>query len=98
MYETALAAGLPIVSTETCAILCTMLLVWGNTDLPPQNATQAKGAAKTAPSFFYTIQHTAPVQKTSKYLEEKYFLCKYAEIYAYNTRWRLDKYPFRRYS
>lgn len=32
MYETALAAGLPIVSTETCAILCAMLLVWGNTE------------------------------------------------------------------
>ena len=31
MYETALAAGIPIVSTETCAIICAMLLVWGNT-------------------------------------------------------------------
>lgn len=32
MYATALQAGLPIVSTETCAILCAMLLVWGNTE------------------------------------------------------------------
>ena len=30
MYESALEAGLPIVSRETCAILCAMLLVWGN--------------------------------------------------------------------
>ena len=32
MYQSALAAGIPIVSTETCAILCAMLLVWGNTE------------------------------------------------------------------
>jgi hypothetical protein len=32
MYESALKAGLPIVSTETCAILCAMLLVWGNSE------------------------------------------------------------------
>ena len=31
MYQTALNAGIPIVSTETCAIICAMLLVWGNT-------------------------------------------------------------------
>ncbi len=30
MYESALAAGLPIVNRETCAIICAMLLVWGN--------------------------------------------------------------------
>ena len=30
MYNAALAAGLPIVSRETCAIICAMLLVWGN--------------------------------------------------------------------
>ena len=30
MYESALAVGLPIVSRETCAIICAMLLVWGN--------------------------------------------------------------------
>ena len=32
MYQSALTAGIPIVSTETCAILCAMLLVWGNTE------------------------------------------------------------------
>ena len=31
MYQSALDMGLPIVSTETCAIICAMLLVWGNT-------------------------------------------------------------------
>ena len=31
MYESALAAGIPIVPTETCAIICAMLVVWGNT-------------------------------------------------------------------
>ena len=30
MYQSALDAGLPIVSRETCAIICAMLLVWGN--------------------------------------------------------------------
>ena len=30
MYESALAVGLPIVSRETCAIICAMLLVWRN--------------------------------------------------------------------
>ena len=30
MYESALTVGLPIVSRETCAIICAMLLVWGN--------------------------------------------------------------------
>jgi len=30
MYESALAAGLPIVSRDVCAIICAMLLVWGN--------------------------------------------------------------------
>lgn len=30
MYNSALAAGLPIVSRETCAIICAMLLVLGN--------------------------------------------------------------------
>lgn len=32
MYETALNAGIPIVSTETCAIICAMLYSWGNTE------------------------------------------------------------------
>ena len=32
MYETALAAGIPIVSTETCAIICAMLHSWGNSE------------------------------------------------------------------
>ena len=32
MYQSALDLGLPIVSTETCAIICAMLLVWGNTE------------------------------------------------------------------
>lgn len=32
MYESALHSGIPIVSTETCAIICAMLLVWGNTE------------------------------------------------------------------
>ena len=30
MYESALKAGLPIINRETCAIICAMLLVWGN--------------------------------------------------------------------
>jgi len=30
MYESALQVGLPIVSREMCAIICAMLLVWGN--------------------------------------------------------------------
>ena len=30
MYESALQVGLPIVNRETCAIICAMLLVWGN--------------------------------------------------------------------
>ena len=29
MYDAALAAGLPIVSRDVCAIICAMLLVWG---------------------------------------------------------------------
>lgn len=33
MYESALAAGLPIVSRDTCAIICAMLLVWGNHEM-----------------------------------------------------------------
>ena len=37
MYETALAAGLPIVSTETCAIICAMLLVHGNHEMFTHN-------------------------------------------------------------
>lgn len=32
MYATALASGVPIVTTEVCAIICAMLLVWGNTE------------------------------------------------------------------
>lgn len=32
MYAAALQAGLPIVRTETCAIICAMLLVWGNSE------------------------------------------------------------------
>ena len=31
MYDSALKAGIPIVPTETCAIICAMLLGWGNT-------------------------------------------------------------------
>lgn len=31
MYQSALDAGIAIVNTETCAIICAMLLVWGNT-------------------------------------------------------------------
>lgn len=31
MYSTSLQCGIPIVSTEVCAIICAMLLVWGNT-------------------------------------------------------------------
>ena len=30
MYESALAAGLPIVSRDVCAIIFAILLVWGN--------------------------------------------------------------------
>ena len=30
MYESALQVDLPIVSRNTCAIICAMLLVWGN--------------------------------------------------------------------
>lgn len=33
MYESALQVGLPIVSRETCAIICAMLLVWGNHEM-----------------------------------------------------------------
>ena len=32
MYETALNAGIPIVPTETCAIICAMLHSWGNSE------------------------------------------------------------------
>ena len=32
MYEAALQTGLPIVSRETCAIICALLVVWGNTE------------------------------------------------------------------
>ena len=32
MYEASLKAGIPIVNTETCAIICAMLLVWGNSE------------------------------------------------------------------
>jgi hypothetical protein len=31
MYEASLQSGIPIVNTETCAIICAMLNVWGNT-------------------------------------------------------------------
>lgn len=37
MYDSALAAGLPIVSRETCAIICAMLLVWGNHEMFTHN-------------------------------------------------------------
>ena len=37
MYETALAAGLPIVNTETCAIICAMLVVHGNHEMFTHN-------------------------------------------------------------
>jgi len=33
VYNAALAAGLPIVDRETCAIICAMLLVWGNHEM-----------------------------------------------------------------
>lgn len=33
MYESALQVGLPIVSRDTCAIICAMLLVWGNHEM-----------------------------------------------------------------
>jgi hypothetical protein len=33
MYDAALAVGLPIVNRETCAIICAMLLVWGNHEM-----------------------------------------------------------------
>jgi len=32
MYQAALQAGLPIVSRDTCAIICAMLVVWGETE------------------------------------------------------------------
>lgn len=37
MYESALAAGLPIVSREVCAIICAMLNVWGNHEMFTHN-------------------------------------------------------------
>ena len=37
MYNSALAAGLPIVNRETCAIICAMLLVWGNHEMFTHN-------------------------------------------------------------
>jgi hypothetical protein len=33
MYDAALQIGLPIVSRETCAIICAMLQVWGNHEM-----------------------------------------------------------------
>ena len=33
MYDSALQMGLPIVNRETCAIICAMLLVWGNHEM-----------------------------------------------------------------
>ena len=33
MYDTALATGIPIVSRDVCAIICAMLLVWGNHEM-----------------------------------------------------------------
>ena len=33
MYEAALQVGLPIVSRDVCAIICAMLLVWGNHEM-----------------------------------------------------------------
>lgn len=38
MYESALQVGLPIVSRETCAIICAMLLVWGNHEMFTHNS------------------------------------------------------------
>jgi len=32
MYQAALQTGLPIVSRDTCAIICAMLVVWGETE------------------------------------------------------------------
>lgn len=37
MYESALQAGLPIVSEENCAIICAMLLVHGNHEMFTHN-------------------------------------------------------------
>ena len=37
MYESALQVGLPIVSRETCAIICAMLQVWGNHEMFTHN-------------------------------------------------------------
>lgn len=37
MYDSALAIGLPIVNRETCAIICAMLLVWGNHEMFTHN-------------------------------------------------------------
>jgi len=37
MYQSALDAGIPIVSTETCAIICAMLQVWGNHEMFTHN-------------------------------------------------------------
>lgn len=33
MYNAALAMGLPIVSRDVCAIICAMLLMWGNHEM-----------------------------------------------------------------
>ena len=33
MYDAALKAGLSVVSREKCAIICAMLLVWGNHEM-----------------------------------------------------------------
>ena len=37
MYNSALEMGLPIVNRETCAIICAMLLVWGNHEMFTHN-------------------------------------------------------------
>lgn len=37
MYNSALELGLPIVSRDTCAIICAMLLVWGNHEMFTHN-------------------------------------------------------------
>ncbi len=37
LYNSALKIGLPIVSRETCAIICAMLLVWGNCEMFTHN-------------------------------------------------------------
>lgn len=69
MYETALSAGIPIVSTETCAIICAMLLVWGNHEMfthhhrlvcelrYAQKRFHVEGGETPAPEFARVLQY-----------------------------------------